>query len=112
MVRDFSNESSLKRWMGGGGGGRNSISSWKWSGCSHNMDYGVKFAKLFLDARERSTDLPSRINLHNNRVGRTVSGLMYLLLNILDKAERIYEAELLMYVSCSSQFHASDYPFT
>jgi hypothetical protein len=55
-----------------GKGGRGS--SWKWSGCSHNMGYGLKFAKRFLDSREKASDLPSRINIHNNRVGRMVRG--------------------------------------
>lgn len=50
-----------------------SLNSWKWSGCSHNMNYGIKFAKMLLDSRERSKDLPSRINIHNNKVGRLVS---------------------------------------
>ncbi|ODM92466.1 Protein Wnt-10b [Orchesella cincta] len=60
---DESNEAIFKK-------GSNSISSWKWSGCSHNMDYGMKFAKLFLDSREKSHDLPALTNLHNNKVGR------------------------------------------
>ncbi|XP_067622465.1 protein Wnt-10a [Eurosta solidaginis] len=45
-------------------------SRWKWGGCSHNMDFGVKFSKLFLDCRERGGDVQSKINLHNNNVGR------------------------------------------
>ncbi len=46
-------------------------SSWKWSGCSTNIRYGMKFAKHFLDSRE--TDSRSLMNLHNNNAGRKVS---------------------------------------
>ncbi|KAG5898727.1 hypothetical protein JTB14_020921 [Gonioctena quinquepunctata] len=43
---------------------------WKWGGCSHNIHYGVKFSKLFLDSREKAEDIQSNVNLHNNRIGR------------------------------------------
>jgi wingless-type MMTV integration site family protein 10 len=46
---------------------------WKWAGCSHNIDFGVEFSELFLDSREKAGDLQSQINLHNNKVGRSVS---------------------------------------
>ncbi|XP_058977366.1 protein Wnt-10b [Musca domestica] len=45
-------------------------SRWKWGGCSHNMDFGVEFSKLFLDCREKAGDIQSKINLHNNHAGR------------------------------------------
>ncbi|XP_070496451.1 protein Wnt-10a isoform X2 [Chironomus tepperi] len=45
---------------------------WKWAGCSHNIDFGVEFSELFLDSREKAGDLQSQINLHNNKVGRSV----------------------------------------
>lgn len=45
-------------------------SRWKWGGCSHNMDFGMEFSKLFLDAREKAGDIQSQINLHNNQAGR------------------------------------------
>ncbi|CAH1176108.1 unnamed protein product [Phaedon cochleariae] len=50
----------------------NSLSKtdWKWGGCSHNLHYGMKFSKMFLDSREWSEDIQSKINLHNNKVGR------------------------------------------
>ncbi|XP_030761428.1 protein Wnt-10b [Sitophilus oryzae] len=44
--------------------------SWKWGGCSHNLRYGIKVSKMFLDARETADDIHSKINLHNNQVGR------------------------------------------
>ncbi|CAG9859252.1 unnamed protein product [Phyllotreta striolata] len=47
-----------------------SKTKWKWGGCSHNLKYGIKFSKMFLDSRERAEDMQSKINLHNNQVGR------------------------------------------
>lgn len=49
------------------------FSRWKWGGCSHNMDFGVEFSKLFLDCREKAGDIQSKIHLHNNQAGRMVS---------------------------------------
>ncbi|CAH1788772.1 unnamed protein product [Owenia fusiformis] len=44
---------------------------WEWGGCSHNIHWGDKFAQKFLDSKETSAkDIHSRINLHNNKVGR------------------------------------------
>lgn len=45
-------------------------SNWKWSGCSHNIHYGIKFARMFLDRREKVQDIQSKVNLQNNKVGR------------------------------------------
>lgn len=45
---------------------------WKWGGCSADIDFGIKFARKFLDAREIEGDARSLMNLHNNRVGRRV----------------------------------------
>ena len=45
-----------------------------WGGCSDNINYGIKFAKAFVDARERMVkDARALMNLHNNRCGRMVS---------------------------------------
>nr|ALL53306.1 Wnt7 ligand [Thamnocephalus platyurus] len=43
---------------------------WRWGGCSANVDFGVNFAKKFVDAREVEGDARSLMNLHNNRAGR------------------------------------------
>ena len=46
-----------------------------WGGCSDNINYGIKFAKDFVDARERMVkDARALMNLHNNRCGRMVRG--------------------------------------
>ncbi|XP_063375984.1 protein Wnt-10a [Cydia fagiglandana] len=45
---------------------------WEWSGCSHNLAFGVEFSRKFLDAREKVDDLQSRINVHNNDAGRSI----------------------------------------
>ncbi|KAG9327921.1 hypothetical protein JZ751_017280 [Albula glossodonta] len=43
-----------------------------WGGCSDNINYGIKFAKAFVDAKERTVkDARALMNLHNNRCGRT-----------------------------------------
>uniref|UniRef100_A0A2I2YR55 Protein Wnt n=1 Tax=Gorilla gorilla gorilla TaxID=9595 RepID=A0A2I2YR55_GORGO len=43
-----------------------------WGGCSDNIHYGVRFAKAFVDAKEkRLKDARALMNLHNNRCGRT-----------------------------------------
>lgn len=54
---------------------------WLWGGCGDNIDYGYRFAKEFVDARERERIYQkgsyesARIlmNLHNNEAGRRVS---------------------------------------
>lgn len=51
---------------------RTSSTKFKWGGCSHNLRYGMKFSRMFLDSREKATDIHSKINLHNNQVGRMV----------------------------------------
>ncbi|KAJ3602410.1 hypothetical protein NHX12_030165 [Muraenolepis orangiensis] len=42
-----------------------------WGGCSDDIHYGIKFAKDFVDAREKMVkDARALMNLHNNRCGR------------------------------------------
>lgn len=46
---------------------------WKWSGCSHKMDFEILFSRVFLDSSEETLgDIQSQINLHNNNAGRMV----------------------------------------
>lgn len=40
-----------------------------------DIDFGIKFARKFFDAREIEGDARSLMNLHNNRAGRKVSSL-------------------------------------
>lgn len=51
---------------------------WKWGGCSDNVKFGIKFSKIFVDGREKGDDLQSRVNRHNNEVGRRVSFLLFI----------------------------------
>ncbi|XP_048345723.1 protein Wnt-5a-like [Sphaerodactylus townsendi] len=54
---------------------------WLWGGCGDNIDYGYRFAKEFVDARERERIYQKGsyesgrilMNLHNNEAGRRVS---------------------------------------
>ncbi|KAI1732899.1 wnt family domain-containing protein [Ditylenchus destructor] len=44
-----------------------------WAGCSDNVKYGNAFSRKFIDATEKThMDARSKMNLHNNRVGRKV----------------------------------------
>lgn len=45
----------------------------EWGGCSDNMAYGLRTAKLFVDSGEQETDARAKMNLQNNFVGRRVS---------------------------------------
>ena len=49
---------------------------WLWDGCDNNVHFGERYTKNFLDSKEKnSKDSLSRMHMHNNRVGRMVSGL-------------------------------------
>ncbi|XP_061553371.1 protein Wnt-5a isoform X1 [Phyllopteryx taeniolatus] len=59
---------------------------WLWGGCGDNLNYGYRFSKEFVDAREREKSYPKgsqdsarlMMNLHNNEAGRrTVSDLAH-----------------------------------
>uniref|UniRef100_A0A3Q3AQI0 Protein Wnt n=2 Tax=Kryptolebias marmoratus TaxID=37003 RepID=A0A3Q3AQI0_KRYMA len=51
---------------------------WLWGGCGDNVHYGYRFAREFVDAREREKNYPrgsreharTLMNLHNNEAGR------------------------------------------
>lgn len=55
---------------------------WLWGGCGDNLNYGYRFSKEFVDAREREKTYSkgsiesARIlmNIHNNEAGRMVGG--------------------------------------
>lgn len=61
--------------------GRNTPEGWKWGGCSDNIDYGIEFARKFIDSPEqlhphKKHDNKSKhriqMNLHNNEAGREI----------------------------------------
>ena len=56
------------------GKGRDKKGQWfEWGGCSDDVNYGRKFARTFIDAKERKNmDARALMNLHNNRAGRQV----------------------------------------
>ena len=43
-----------------------------WGGCNDNIESGLKYAREFIDSREKDQDARAKINLHNNFVGRHV----------------------------------------
>ena len=48
----------------------------EWGGCSDNVQYGSRFTRRFVDAREKRTrDARALMNLHNNRAGRRVRNI-------------------------------------
>lgn len=55
---------------------------WLWGGCGDNVEYGYRFAKEFVDAREREKNFAKGseeqgrvlMNLQNNEAGRRVRG--------------------------------------
>lgn len=57
---------------------------WLWGGCGDNVEYGYRFAKEFVDAREREKNFVkgseeqgrALMNLQNNEAGRRVSHLV------------------------------------
>ena len=45
----------------------------QWGGCNDSIEHGLKYASEFIDSREKEQDVRTKINLHNNFVGRHVS---------------------------------------
>ncbi|CAG2175619.1 unnamed protein product, partial [Oppiella nova] len=48
-------------------------SSWKWSGCTTNVRYGIQMARSFMDDMDNGVDRDvgrALMNLHNNNAGR------------------------------------------
>ncbi len=46
---------------------------WRWGGCSADIQYGLRFSRIFVDAGESAENARALMNLHNNEVGRKVS---------------------------------------
>lgn len=44
----------------------------EWNGCNDNINFGIKFAQKFLDAREIGNDARVLMNKQNNLAGRMV----------------------------------------
>ena len=55
-----------------GDGDAAAASVFRWGGCSADVRYGLRFSRVFLDAREIREGSRSLMNLHNNRAGRKV----------------------------------------
>ncbi|XP_039263807.1 protein Wnt-7b-like [Styela clava] len=44
--------------------------TWKWGGCSVDMNHGLRYSREFWDARETKRDSRALMNLHNYEAGR------------------------------------------
>lgn len=55
--------------------------TFQWGGCSDNIRYALRFARSFMDAKDKQMkqrnrpDTRALMNLHNSRAGRRVSAL-------------------------------------
>lgn len=49
---------------------RPSDGGWQWGGCSHNVNFGAKFSRRFL--QDKGSDLYATVSAHNTKIGRKV----------------------------------------
>jgi len=56
----------------GGGDVEKKEWQWEWRGCSNQVRYAARFAKMFVDARENVRDARALMNRHNSGAGRKV----------------------------------------
>ena len=50
---------------------------WIWGGCSADIQYGLRFSRIFVDAGESAENARALMNLHNNEVGRKVKSCLF-----------------------------------
>ncbi|CAN0190247.1 unnamed protein product [Lampetra planeri] len=55
---------------GVGGGLWKDEGSWRWGGCSADVEHGVEFSREFVDAGEAAHEARALMNLHNHGAGR------------------------------------------
>lgn len=51
---------------------RDTKNQFQWGGCSHNPEFGARFAREFVDTKELENNSDSKMNLWNNEAGRQV----------------------------------------
>lgn len=52
---------------------RDTKNQFQWGGCSHNPEFGARFAREFVDNKDSEQNPEIRMNLWNNEAGRQVS---------------------------------------